>query len=249
VSRRAVVILMALLFAFTVVLRAPAGWLLGALPAGVECHSAEGSLWQGSCARLQIPGAALDGVSWTLHAGPLLLGHLDVDLQSTDAQATGTARVSLGFGGLRSLRMLRAALPIDSGRLPLFPAGWTGRLELDFDAIEFDAGRITQIAGAATAHELAQRNPPLPFGSYELRFAPAEPQHGAADAPIRGELRDLGGPLAVNGALTIRNGHDYVLSGQVAPRAAASADLGKLVEFLGAPDAQGRRTFTLEGSF
>ena len=90
---------------------------------------------------------------------------------------------------------------------------------------------------------------PRPFGSYELRIAPDGQRRGAADTPIRGELRDLGGPLAVSGALTIRNGRDYVLSGQVAPRPAASADLVKLVEYLGAPDAQGRRAFTLEGSF
>ena len=240
---------MALLFVFTVLLRAPARWLLGALPAGVECRAPEGSLWHGSCERLQMSGAALDGVSWSLHAWPLALGHLDVDLQSADAQATGSARVSLGFGGLRSLRQLQAALPIDPGRLPLFPAGWTGRLELAFDAIEFDAGRVTAIEGTATARSLAQRNPPLSFGSFELRFSPAAQAGGASDAPIRGELRDLGGPLAVSGTLTIRNGRDYQLAGLVAARPGAGADLAKVVEYAGPADAQGRRSFTLEGSF
>ncbi len=248
-SRRAVIVLMALLFTVTVLLRAPARWLLAALPAGVECRAPEGSLWQGSCARLQVSGAALDAVSWSLHAWPLLLGHLDVDVTSADAQATGTARVSLGFGGLRSLRQLQAELPVDPGRLPLFPAGWTGRLELAFDAIEFDAGRITLIEGTATAHDLAQRNPPLAYGSYELRFSPAAPAGAASDTPIRGELRDLGGPLSVSGALTIRNGREYRLAGLVAARPAAGAELAKAVDYLGPSDAQGRRSFTVEGSF
>ncbi|MBS0387903.1 MAG: type II secretion system protein N [Proteobacteria bacterium] len=241
--------LMAVLFAFTVLVRAPARWLQGALPAGVECRSIAGSLWHGRCARLQLPGAALDGVSWTLHAWPLLLGHVDVDLQSADAVATGAARVSLGLGGLRSLRGLHAQLPIESGRLPLFPAGWAGRLDLDFDAVDFDAGRITRIVGVATARELEQRNPPLPFGSYELRFAPAARDRAGGDAPLRGELRDLGGPLAVSGALTVRNGREYALAGLVATRPTASAELARLVDYLGAADAQGRRSFTLEGSF
>ncbi|HVN99834.1 MAG TPA: type II secretion system protein N [Steroidobacteraceae bacterium] len=248
-SRRALLVLMASLFALTVLLRAPAHWLTGALPAGIECHSPAGSLWHGSCARLRVPGATLDGVGWTLHAWPLLLGRLDVDLRSADAQASGTARVSLGFGGLRSLRQLHATLPIDPGRLPLFPAGWTGRLELAFDTIEFDAGRITRIEGVATAHDLAQRNPPLDFGSYELRFEPAAQPRAAADAPIRGALRDLGGPLSVSGTLALRNGRDYVLAGQAAARPGASPDLARLVEYLGASDPQGRRAFTLEGSF
>lgn len=249
VSRRALLVLMALLFSFTVLLRAPARWLLGALPAGIECRSPEGSLWHGSCERLQFSNASLAGVSWSLHAWPLALGHLDVDLHSDDAQATGTARVSLGIGGLRSLRALQAELPIDPGKLPLFPAGWTGRLELAIDAIEFDAGRITLIEGTATARALAQTNPPLTFGSYELRFAPAAQAGGPADAPIRGELRDLGGPLSVSGMLTLRNGREYVLAGLVAARPVAGAELAKLVEYAGPSDAQGRRSFTLEGSF
>lgn len=248
-SRRALLIVMASLFAMTVLLRAPARWLLGVLPAGIECQSPEGSLWHGSCARLQLAGASLDGVSWTLHAWPLLIGHLDADLRSGDAQATGTARVSLGFGGLRSVRELRAALPIDSGRLPLFPAGWTGRLDLAFDSLAFDAGRVTQVVGVATARELARRNPPLSFGSFELRFAPAAQDRGTAETPIRGELRDLGGPLAVSGALTLSHGREYLLAGLVATRPAASAELAQLVEYLGDADAQGRRSFTLEGSF
>ena len=248
-SRRALLVLMALLFAFTVLLRAPARWLLGALPAGIECRLPEGSLWHGRCDRLQFSGGSLEGVSWSLHAWPLALGHLDVDLQSADAQATGTARVSLGFGGLRSIRALQAELPVDPGKLPLFPAGWTGRLELAFDTIEFAAGRITLIDGTATARSLAQRSPPLTFGSYELQFAPAAQASGAADAPIRGELRDLGGPLSVSGTLTLRNGREYVLAGLVAARPGAGAELAKVVEYAGPSDAQGRRAFTLEGSF
>jgi hypothetical protein len=240
---------MTLLFAATVLLRAPARWLLGALPAGVECRAPEGSLWQGSCARLELRGGGLDAVSWSLHAWPLLRGLLDVDLRSADPMASGSARVTLGFGGLHSVHALQAHLPIDSGRLPLFPATWTGQLELAFDTIEVDAGRLTAIEGVATARSLAQRSPPLDFGSFELRFPTAAPGQNASDASIRGELRDLGGPLAVSGTLAISNGRDYRLTGLVATRPNASGDLEKVVEYAGPADAQGRRTFALEGSF
>jgi len=240
---------MSLLFAATVLLRAPAHWLLGVLPAGVECRAPEGSLWQGSCARLEVPGGSLDAVSWSLHAWPLLRGLLDVDVRSADPQATGSARVAFGLGGLHSVRSLQAQLPIESGHLPLFPATWTGRLELAFDTIDVDGGRLTAIEGVATAHSLAQRSPPLDFGSFELRFPADASQRNAGNAPIRGELRDLGGPLSVSGALTISNGREYRLAGLVATRPNASADLEKVVEYAGPADAQGRRTFALEGSF
>jgi hypothetical protein len=85
----------------------------------------------------------------------------------------------------------------------------------------------------------------MPFGSFELRF----PDTAPADGAIRGELRDVGGPLAVAGTLVIRNGSEYELSGSAAARADANAELAKAVEFLGPADAQGRRPYSLAGSF
>ncbi len=235
------------LFALTVLLRAPASWLLGVVPSGVECQSPSGSLWRGQCDRLQFPAGSLTEVSWTLHPWPLLRGHADLDLRSADPRAPGKVRVSFGIGARFALQDLRADVPIDAGFLPLFPAAWSGHLQLAMDSLEFRAGRLLSIHGSATAQSLAQRNPPMPFGSFELRFAP--PADAAADAPITGVLRDLGGPLAVSGTLTIRNGNEYELAGFAQARAVASAELARAVEFLGPGDEQGRRPFTLGGSF
>ncbi len=244
-SARALIALAALLFAFTVLLRAPARWLLAALPATVECQSPTGSLWRGSCARLQIPAGALDQVSWSLHPWPLLRGHLDVDLRSADARAAGSTRASLRLGGHLLLTQLHAQLPVDAGYTPFFPTGWSGQVELALDSLELNSDRLVAIEGAATARSLARRNPPLAFGSFELRFAPAT----GADAPLTATLRDLGGPLAVNGTLTINDGRAYLLEGLVAVRSGGDAELAKIVGYIGPPDTQGRRAFTLEGSF
>jgi hypothetical protein len=246
-STRALVTLATLLFAFTVLLRAPARWLLAVLPTTIECHGPAGSLWHGSCAQLQLPSGALSQVSWALHPWALLLGRLEADLHSADAHAEGSARASLRLGGRLRLTQLHARLPIDGGYLPVFPAGWTGQVELALDALELRSGRLVAIEGTVTARSVARRNPPMPFGSFELRFAPG-PTSGD-DAAIRGELRDLGGPLAVSGTLSIRNGHEYLLSGLVAARPEADAELTKIIEYIGPPDAQGRRAFPLEGSF
>ena len=246
-STRALVTLATLLFAFTVLLRAPARWLLAALPNTVECQSPTGTLWRGSCAQLQIPTGTLNQVSWSLHPWPLLLGHLDADLRSADAHAAGSTRASLRTGGHLLLSQLHAQLPLDAGYMAFFPAGWSGQVELALDALELRSGQLVSIEGTATARGLARRNPPMPFGSFELRFAPG-PTSGD-DAAIHGELRDLGGPLAVSGTLSIRNGHEYLLSGLVAARPEADAELAKIIEYIGPPDAQGRRAFPLEGSF
>ena len=149
------------------------------------------------------------------------------------------------MGGRVAVRDLRADLQIDSGYLPLFPSGWSGRLQLALASMEFKHGRLAAIRGLVTARSLAQIRPAMPFGSFELRF----PDAARSDGVIAGELRDLGGPLAVSGTLIIRNGSDYVLSGRAAARADANPELAKAVEFLGPSDAQGQRQYSLAGSF
>ena len=241
-------LVVAALFALTVLARAPASWLAGALPASVACQSPSGSAWRGQCAQLLYPGGSLEGVSWALHAWPLLLGRVDLDLRSADARAPGTTRLSLGIGGRLALRELRAELPLEAGLLPYFPAGWTGQIQFALDSVEISGGRLLAIQGTVTARTLAQRNPPMPFGSFELRFAPVT-SASASDTPITGVLSDLGGPLSVSGTLTIRNGNEYELAGLAQVRAEASTELAKAVEFLGPSDEQGRRPFSLGGSF
>ncbi len=82
------------------------------------------------------------------------------------------------------------------------------------------------------------------WGSYSVTFPPP-----TAGDPV-GQLKDLGsGPLAVEGALKLTPAPGFDLQGLVAARPSASADLVQNLRFLGSPDAQGRREFSLESSF
>lgn len=242
---RTLVTLAATLFALTVLVRAPASWLLGALPSSMDCRQPGGSMWRGACGQLRFAGAALSDVRWQLHPWALLGGHFELAMQSNDVRAPATATLALGWGGHLTVRDLRADLQIDSGFLPLFPSDWSGRLQLALASVELKAGRLAAIHGTVTARSLAQIRPAMPFGSFELRFADASRTDGA----IAAELRDVGGPLAVTGTLIVRNGNEYVLSGLAAARADASPELAKAVEFLGPSDPQGRRQYSLAGSF
>ena len=248
-STRTRLVLAAALFALTVLVRAPASWLLGAMPAAIECQLPAGSIWRGACRSLQLPGAVLYEVSWRLHPWSLLRARLELDLRSADERAPGTVTVALGPGGRLELRDLRAELPIDAGFLPLFPRGWSGQLQLALDEVEYRSGQLAQLRGTATARSLAQRHPAMPLGSYELNFPATPAAAGANRRLLTGALRDLGGPLAVSGALTIRGGREYELAGLVAARPEAVAELAQAVEFLGPSDAQGRRSFSLSGTF
>jgi len=243
VNRRLLIIGIAL-FVLTVLVRAPASWLIAVLPKLIDCQQPAGSVWRGACGQLRVGDTSLSDVHWQLHPLALLAGKLEVALQSADARAPGSATVALSLTGRRTLTDLRAELPVDTGFLPLFPSGWSGRLQLALSSVEFKSGRLAAIHGTATAHSLAQLQPPMSFGSFELHFADAPSPDGAISA----QLRDVGGPLAVNGTLVVRNGSDYVLSGSAATRADASPELIKIVEFLGPADSQGRREFSVAGS-
>lgn len=244
-ANRTLVVLAAALFALTVLIRAPASWLLGAIPSSIECQLPGGSMWRGACGQLRFAGATLNDVRWQLHPWALLGGHLELALQCADVRAPATATLALGMGGHLTVRDLRADLQIDSGFLPLFPTDWSGRVQLALASVELNAGRLASVHGTVTARSLAQIRPAMPFGSYELRFADTP----RTDGVVAAELRDLGGPLAVTGTLVVRNGSEYVLSGLAATRADASPELAKAVEFLGPADPQGRRQYSLAGSF
>src|SRR5882762_7523244 len=225
---RSMAVLAASLFLLTVLIRAPASWALKFAPPGVDCSLPSGSLWHGSCARLRAAGVELQEVGWSAHAWPLLRGHFDVELSSADARAPGRLRLSIGLGGHLELRDLHAQLPVGTEFLPLFPTTWKGKLRLELRQVEFEQHRLQALIGTVTALELEQRSPPIAFGSYELSFEPAK----QGDGVIVGDLRDVGGPLAVTGTLQLRNGNDYELNGLVTPRPTASADLVKAVDFL-----------------
>ena len=62
-------------------------------------------------------------------------------------------------------------------------------------------------------------------------------------------MRDLDGPLALEGTLRLTPQPGFELEGLIAPRNGAPPELVNNIRFLGAPDASGRRSFSLAGTF
>jgi general secretion pathway protein N len=116
-------------------------------------------------------------------------------------------------------------------------------LQLAIDSARIEDGHLVALLGKIDLQSVHIENPPADLGSFELQFARSN--QGAA---MVGQLRDLSGPLAVSGLLQLSPSGVYDLEGSVAPRPSASADLTQTLQLLGAPDAQGRRPFSLTGS-
>lgn len=243
-------ILIALLaFVAVLLLRFPLRWALPFLPKQVQCTQATGSVWQGRCGALTFAGPAgampLGPVSWNIRTAPLLRAHLSGSVQLEGPQLHGSAQFDASAGGDLDVQDLDAAAPLDRRLLSMVPANWTGRLQLRFPRLTLRDGRLVTAQGFIEAHDIVAQGPrPDEFGSYSLTFA------GAPQADThRGTLRDLDGPVELSGTLDVKDDLSWLLDALIKPRATATPQLQKLVEYLGPPDAQGRRRFGAEGTF
>ena len=240
-------LLFAITFLLVLVFHLPLRWALPLLPRSLQCQGAEGSLWSGHCASLAWSAAGsampLGDVNWSMRPARLLRARLafDVHVQRGGSQARALAQ--LGFGTLELLE-LTAHGPLDPALVRGFPPGWSGELDVTGARVRLEGGKLTALDGSFVARNLVSQQPrPTTWGSYQLRIAP---RVGGGLAP--GELKDLDGPLQLRGTLTLATDFSWQLEGGVATRPGADPGLAQQLQYLGAPDAQGLRPFSLAGS-
>ena len=240
-----VIVLVIVAFAAILLARLPASWLLPTAGPTLSCASVEGSLWSGYCSGLKVRGTSLGDLTWQLEPSRLLLGKLaaHVDLEHPP---TTTARgdVEIGLGGAVVARNLTASLPLDPTVLPGVPPTLSGNLHLDLTLAKVTRkGVVSSLEGRIEASDLVDHSGYVtPLGNFAVTFPGGTPQP-------TGDVQDVGGPLAVEGKLVLTPQPGYDLSGYVTPRDSATQPLVNAIQFLGSPDAQGRRQFALSGTY
>jgi hypothetical protein len=178
-----------------------------------------------------------------------LAGKLNGDFVLTRATGSAHGNVECGFDKKIIARNVEADLPVDrdlSAALPPAFQALRGKLHAQIAYLRLDGQVIKAIEGVIVARDLTDGEGATsqPWGSYSLTFPP--PTNGE---PL-GRLADLGtGPLAVEGSLRLTPEPGFDLEGLVAARPSAPAGLAQEIQFLGSPDAQGRRPFSLAGTF
>jgi len=233
-------------FACILIARFPASWAAGALPPWLACEDIEGTVWNGSCTGLMVrrrqPAADL---LWQLHPLPLLGARLAAHVQLTQGSAFANGDVQWGPGQRLKASNVHASFDLNPGLVPALPANLTGNARADLSDIEMQASRLVDLRGRIEVHDLVQHEgAAMPLGSYSLSFAGR-----ASGGQLVGELHDLGGPLALDGTLRMTSEPGFVLDGKVATRATVAPELARQLQVLGAPDAQGRRSFSIANTF
>lgn len=245
---RSVLIAAAAVLAFLAILlvRLPASWALRAARGALTCAVTEGTLWEGSCSGLGLPGqpAPLGDLSWRLHPRNLLRGELAARVDLAHGPIDLHGELAVNPAGRVRVTGLQLALPLDPAYVPHLPPGLRGRAQARIASARIEQHVLAALVGHIEAHDLIERTgTPTALGSYTLDFP------GGSGEPT-GSLKDLGdGPLAVSGTLRLTHEPGFALDGLVAARPAAPPELIQQLQFLGTPDAQGRRSFSMAGTF
>jgi hypothetical protein len=179
-----------------------------------------------------------------------LAGKLNADVVITSPTGAGQGNVEVGLDKNISARDVKVDLPLDQDLVSALPPNirtLRGKIHAELAHVRVEGGQtLKAIQGVVEAQDLTDgegRNAQR-WGSYSLTFPPS-----TGGDPI-GQLRDLGGgPLAVEGTLRLTPEPGFDLEGLVKARPTASAELAQDIQFLGSPDAQGRRPFSLAGTF
>jgi general secretion pathway protein N len=240
-----IIVLGVVAFAAIVLARLPASWVLPSSGRSFRCASVAGSIWSGYCGGLQVQGVSLGDLTWRLRPASLLRGRLAAHLDIEHPPATAVrADIELKLGGTVIARQVTASLPLDPTLLPGVPPTLTGTLHCDLtSATVTRKGIVESLQGRIEASNLIDSSGDVtPLGSFAVTF----PGGGAEPT---GALQDLGGPLAVQGQLVLTPQPGYDLTGYVTPRQSASQPLLNAIQFLGSPDAEGRRPFALSGTY
>jgi general secretion pathway protein N len=218
------------------------------VPTELAVAGVNGTVWSGSAALASIPGLALRDVRWNLRRLPLMIGRAAGELSARLPSGFLETGFSASFRALE-LSDLRLSTDIDSlaGLLPV--SGASGLVSATIDRLVVVDNWPSELRGQIRVSDLlvepliGAEQGPLPLGNHEVLF------QGADAGTLRGVLHDLGGPLEVNGTLTLSPEHDYVLEGKLLARPGAAAMLVQSIGFMTSdPDESGRRTFTLTGS-
>ncbi|HUK03090.1 MAG TPA: type II secretion system protein N [Steroidobacteraceae bacterium] len=219
----------------------PASWASAVLPRGIACRELEGTLWSGRCSGIVIQGSSPGDLAWTLHPLKLLVGRLKLDLALEQNAGPVRGTLELAPGGAFTLRNLHGAIPLDHELIGAVPASLHGLAQADFASIVWDGRKVATLEGQLDAHGL--RDDRTVIGDYRVSFP-----GGQTGEPV-GQLSDLGGPFSAQGTVRLTAQPGYLIQGMIAPRGNVPADVLEALRFLGPPDAQGRRPFSLEASY
>lgn len=229
----------------------PAQMFAGQLQrAGLHAAAFAGSIWNGEARSLAWRSAPLGDLAWSIAPLDLLRGRIGGELRLTRPDGSLTTRASLSLGGTVRLSDTQAELPVEAlSALPIgMPRRWRGRLSARFAEIVVENGWPTVLRGTLEMDGMIAPPPRnVAIGSYHVEM-PDPTASDTAAGVLSARVNDKDGPLSFEGRLTLSPDRSFLLEGTVAPRGSTPASLAQSLQYLGPPDASGRRPVSVSGT-
>lgn len=219
----------------------PARLLVARLAPVIVADGVQGTVWNGEAQVVQQGSVFLGSIDWKLHPLALFTGKVKADVRINRPDGFGQATVVAGFSNRVTLSDVTASLPLSAFATP---GRWMGTLNARMKQLSLVDGWPERAEGQLEVVDLiGPANRPAALGGYRVIFPP-----GMTGNELVGAVGDMGGPLDLAGNVRLKNDRSYELEGSVAARPDAPKSIADSLQYLGAPDAQGRRPFSIAGT-
>ncbi|HZD52325.1 MAG TPA: type II secretion system protein N [Woeseiaceae bacterium] len=210
-------------------------------PDTVRLSGITGTVWSGTAAEGSFGGVYVSNLTWRFRPLALLTGKAGYSIAGDPVSGSFAGNVAIGPGGAIHLSDLSARLRIAAVSSLGMVAGVDGMIDLQFDSLVLRDGLPVRGSGTVQVVDLVARQlSSSPLGDYRARIRTLKDV-------VSGEIEDVSGVLDVAGTLELRPDRSYALIGKVAATDGAPARVVQQLGYLGSPDANGMRSFRLEG--
>lgn len=207
----------------------------------VSMSGIAGSVWRGQASEGAVAGIYVTDLRWRFRPLALFRGEAAFAISAQPVSGYFDGDVGLGPGGSVRLTNVSAALPIRSLERHGGLRGIDGDIRVQMervvlkDGMPVDATAVVDITNVVV-REIAAST----LGDYRATVA-------TDGQTIRSIVQDTSGVLEVSGTIELSPDRSYSFTGLIAARPEAPAAVSDQLQYLGSADAQGRRSFRLDG--
>jgi|GEM_PF-1166403 len=229
---------------------APAYLVMLAVPGdNVGITGIGGSIWNGSAERVSIDGFTLNATRWKLKPAALLSGGLELHVVTSWAggEFEGDLRAGItGALGISNASIFGSLDELSSG----MPLSVAGQMSLVIEKATLADNWPTTLLAELNVRGLTAPQPGSDtaalVGDYSVIFSN---ESVSEENPLVGTVIDTGGPLDLDGTITLLPPNQYLLDVKITPETSAAPALTQGLQFMAPADNSGVHNLKLNSNF
>lgn len=226
----------------------PARIIFLTLPEPVQAFGVEGSIWRGSARIIDTGGLQIRNTEWKIELSQLLLARVGGEFKTRWNGGFAEGNASLGLGGSLIVRDTRSAMDAAPLAQAVGAPPIAGQVSIELEELELQDMWPASLKGRGEIRNLSSslmgQGAAAQIGNVAIEFTGEQ----NTDESIIGLIKDIGGPLEINGTLQLTPDRAYDLKTRVKARPGAPEQLRNNLQYLGSPADDGSHEFGLQGS-